>query len=293
MIRTIQRSTIVFIASLLALSFSLPASAQQPDAKPIAKAISLNSLSMEVNALQTVHQLQLDKGQLEKLQKWAEESCQKDRTRKAGKASKEYRDQMVAVRKALQDAKDGELIHKLTEELDGLHEKEKPLLDDRVERTELARKRVVEAYRLLKPSQLAFYLGRIADGVVDPLDRLVDAFEEVRAMNDEEWKENRNEIADDISRIAVGLDVVKSKRMSDQIVALLVRARSLSKADFQKQQGDLEQAARQIVGDLRPEDVLRHHVELDLATLLSNPRTPPACRALIKSVGNGKTPSKK
>jgi hypothetical protein len=280
---TLVRLSLAFLLGLVGLCQTFPCSAQTGDAKAAPKkTITLNTLSMEVNALQALGQFQLDKGQLERIQKFGEESAQKERTRQPAKASKEYRDKMVALRKALQDAKDGDLIEKLNDEVDALHEKEKPTLDDRVDITDAARKRATEAYRLLKPGQIAAYLGRIAESVADPLDRLLDATEDVREMKDDEWKAQGNEIADDISRIAVGLDAVRSKRVSEQVSAFLARARGLSKVEFQKQQGELEKAARKIVGDIPAEVLLRNQVELDLATLISNPRLPQASRAMIK-----------
>jgi hypothetical protein len=266
---------------------------QQGDPKAPPKTININSLSMEVNALQALHQLQLSEGQLDKLQKWAEESIQKDQHRKPGKASKEYRDKLQELRKALQDAKDGDLIAKLGEVVDAIHEKEKPTLDDRVEITEAARKRAAEAYRLLKPGQVAAYLGQIANSVDDPVDLLLDALEDVRNMNEEDWKDQRGAIANDISRVAVGLNAARAKAMSAQIAALLTKARGLSKAEFQKQQADFEIAASKLVGDISPEVLLRNHVEVDLAMLLSNPRTPQAARVLLKANSQGKTPPSK
>jgi hypothetical protein len=289
----LNRAFLTLAAGLMCFVHAPCITAQQGEVKAPAKTITINSLSMEVNALQSLHQLQLDKGQLEKLQKWAEESIQKDQQRKPGKASAEYREKMAALRKALQEAKDGDLIARLNDEVDALHKKEKPTVDDRVEITEAARKRVSEAYRLLKVGQIAAYLGQVADSVNDPIDRLQDALEDVRNMNEEDWQAERNEIADDISRIAVGLDPAKTKKMSTQIAALLARSRGLSKAEFQKQQADLEAAALKIVGDISPEIVLRHQVELELATLLSNPRTPMACRALLKTTTETKTPPSK
>ena len=210
------RSTAVLFAGLLGLCQALPGAAQTgDDKKPAPKVITLNSLSMEINALHALQQFQFDKEQLEKLQKWAADSPPKEQTRKPAKVSKEYREKMLALRKALQDPKDNDLIQKLSEELDTLHDKEKPTLDDRVESSEAARKRAVEAYQLLKPTQLGFYFGRIAENVVDPLDRLLDAIEDVRELNAEEWKEQRDEIAADVGRLAAGVDGSDHPRVSE------------------------------------------------------------------------------
>lgn len=287
------RSLAIVAVAAFTVACSPRNDAQQTDPKAVPKTITINSLSMEVNALQSLHQFQLDENQLDKLQKWAEDSIQKEQQRKPGKASKEYRDKLQELRKALQAAKDSELITKLGEEVDAMQEKEKPTLDDRVEITEPARKRAAEAYRLLKPGQMAAYVGQIASSIHDPLDQLLDALEGVRNMNEEDWKDERSQIADEISRSAVGLNATKANAMSAQIAALLTRARSLTKAEFQKQRADLESAASRLVGDISPEAVLRNQVELDLAMLLSNPRTPQAARALAKANSQAKTPVSK
>jgi hypothetical protein len=261
---------------LLGLCHGLPSLAQED-----AKTLPLNTLSLEVEALQTLHQFNFTKTQLEKLQPMAVGTAAKDQKRKAGKASKGFREKLQTLRKALMDAKDDERISKLGDELDALRDKEKPVLDDHVDITEAAGKRTAEAFRLLRPSQLAFYIAHIADNIDDPLDHLIESLDDARAMTEEEWKEQRDEIAEDVSRLAVGLDPVKSKAMSDQIGSLLARAHKLTKFDFQKQQPDLTKAARNIIGDISAVDVLRHQVEVDLATLLSNPRLPQALRARL------------
>jgi hypothetical protein len=101
--------------SLVILGFvhAARANGQTTEVKAQLKPLSLNNLSIEVNALQALHQLQLDSAQLEKLQKWAEESAAKDQQRKPAKASAAYRDKLATLRKALQGAKDGDLIASL------------------------------------------------------------------------------------------------------------------------------------------------------------------------------------
>ena len=48
-----------------------------------------------------------------------------------------------------------------------------------------------------------------------------------------------------------------------------------------KQQPDLKNSARKVIGDVSALDVVRHQVELDLALLLSNPLLPKALRARL------------
>jgi hypothetical protein len=269
----------------LALSLGLLAVTPCPSqsvVKAAPKAITPSNLSMEVAALQMLQHFQFDKTQLEMLLQWSQGAAQKDLARKAGKASPGYYEKMLLLRKALVEGKDQDRILKLNDELDALHEKEKPALDDQFEVTELARKRAAQVYRLLRPGQLAAYLGQTADAVIDPLERLLDAMQEVRELKENEWREEKNEIAEEISRLAAGLDTVKVQRMTEQVAALLTRVRALPKSEFARQQAELESAARKVIGNVNTMDVLRHHVQLDLAVLLSNPRLPQACRALMK-----------
>jgi hypothetical protein len=277
------RLTATVFAFALVLGRAGQASAEEGKAAP--KGLSLSSLSLEVGALQALRQFDFDPAQLERLQKMAAASAAKDGARKAGKASKEYRDKLQALRKALQGGGDLETLQTLNEEIMKLREKEKPFADDRVEVTAAARQRAVEAYRMLKPGQLAAYLATVADELADPLDRLMGALAHVRPLSDEEWKAQRGLIADDISQAAVGLDAAAAKRMSERVGEFLVRARGLSQEQFEKQQGELEEAARKVLGDVTAEQVLRHQAEADLAWLLSNPRTPQACQALLRSAG--------
>jgi hypothetical protein len=273
--------SIICSAMVLALLQAMPCGAQEP-AKPQTSQLSLNTLSLEVGALQSLYELNLTKPQLEKLNQLASGAALKDQKRTPGKASKEYREKLQALRKALMNAKDSDAIDKLQDELEILGEKENPTIDDRVQVTETARKRAADAFRLLRPSQLAFCIARVAADVFDPVERLVESLEEVRAMTDEEWKEQRSDIADEISASVAGSDSVKVQKVSADVNALLHKARGLSKAEFQKQQPELQKAARKIIGDVTPLDVVRRQVELDLANLLSNPRLPQALQARLK-----------
>jgi hypothetical protein len=62
----------------------------------------------------------------------------------------------------------------------------------------------------------------------------------------------------------------------------LSKARSLSEAEFKAKKEDLEKEARALVGDVGPDDLLRYHVQRNLAELLSNPRLETAIKAKLK-----------
>jgi hypothetical protein len=281
---------LTIILATVAAELELVQSCPAGDAtKAAPKPLSLNSLSMEVEALQALNHFGFDEAQLQKVQQCAAETVQQQKPRKAGKASKEFREKLQKLHRALKEATDDDLIAQLSESLAELQEKENPTLDDRVEPTEAARQRATDVRRLLRPSQLASYLGQIAGSVVDPVEGLLQALTEVRSLGEKEWQEEQSGIAEDIGRSVAGLDVVKAKRITDQVAALLARSRGLSKTDFAGQESDLEKAARGIIGNVTPAEVLQHRVDLDLATLLANPRLAQACRARLRSSAESKT----
>ena len=59
-----------------------------------------------------------------------------------------------------------------------------------------------------------------------------------------------------------GVDTDKAEKVSDEVIQLLIVARSLPDADFKTQLPDLEKTARKIVGDLTAAGV-----EVDEATV--------------------------
>ncbi len=95
-------------------------------------------------------------------------------------------------------------------------------------------------------------------------------------------KQVRDEVSEEVGRLAAGLDVDKAGQISDQVVQLLIQARALQEQEFKKRQPQLEKEARQIVGEIGPVDVIRHVVEQALAEMLSNPRLTAAIDARLK-----------
>jgi hypothetical protein len=253
-----------------------PAPAQQPED------IDLNDLSLEVSALQTLHSLNLTEAQLRQLQTWAKETVQKPRKHPAAKASKAYRAKLLDLRAALLEASDGDRIDQLSEELEELRAAEKPVIDDNVDLTIAARKRAPEALRLLTVRQVIDYLEALDDDLNDPLQRLLAALESIRGLKANEWKQRRDAIVDDIVWLAAGVDSKKADKLTKEMTALLGRARGLSDADFKAKRPELEKAARKLLADLGPVDVLRNALEYSLAELLSNPRLPAALAARLK-----------
>ena len=94
------------------------------------------------------------------------------------------------------------------------------------------------------------------------------AIDKVRKLSSEEWREQRDGMLDEISHPLAGLDTARTGRINDQILALLSKVRLLGDDELKAQRADLEKAARQIVGEVGPFEVLRHLAERSFAEQL-------------------------
>lgn len=242
---------------------------------------SASELKLEVQALQALYRFQMTPAQMRFLATLALRTAPTPRPRKPGEVSDDYRQLLLDLRGALLDVNDEENVDSLEDKLDQLTEDEKPTLDDDMEMSSEARKRVPEVFRQLKPSQLAHYLGYVEDDVADPHERLRDGLEQVRAARADDWEAKRDEIAEEVGWLVVGVDVEKSSRVAARAAALLSKARSLSAEDYKKQRHELEHEADRIVGDVGAVAVLEHTIEHALAELLSNPRLASALAARL------------
>jgi hypothetical protein len=134
----------------------------------------------------------------------------------------------------------------------------------------------------MRPSQLASYLGFLAEEVVDPQDVLASTMKEIRGINNEDWKDRRDDLAEELGWLLGGVDEKKAQKFNDAVVALLNKVKALNDDDYKAKQADLEQEAEKLVGEIGPERVLRNRVERTFAELLSNPRLEAALALRLK-----------
>jgi hypothetical protein len=247
------------------------------DAEP-----GIAELSMEMQALRTLYNLRLTTEQMKTLAKFAKDTAEPPRKRNQGKASDEYRKVLTELRDALAAASDDDKIADLEDAFTDLEEKEKPDMDDGVEVTAPARKRAPEVFKKMRPSQLASYLGFLAEEVVDPQDVLASTMKEIRGINNEDWKDRRDDLAEELGWLLGGVDEKKAQKFNDAVVALLNKVKALNDDDYKAKQADLEQEAEKLVGEIGPERVLRNRVERTFAELLSNPRLEAALALRLK-----------
>jgi len=258
----------------------VPPEPAKKELKPDEQEPDLNQISMEIQALRALRDLRWTSEQLTALLKLSRDTAEPQRQRQAGKVSADYRKTLVGLRKAFLE-EDDNAIEDLDEELNTLTDMEKPMLDDGVEVTAAARKRVAETIKLLKPAQVAGYLGGIAEELAEPQDVLIDGLTKVREAKD--WEEERDNLADKVAWAAAGASPERFAEVRKQAIDLLARAHQLPAEDFKKQKAELETSARKLFADLTAVDVLRHTLEWHLADLLSNPRLQAVVKKKLKS----------
>lgn len=262
----------MLLTALLGIGLAVPAAG---DDKNQDVKLSDNDLNLEVAALQVLHSFQFTAEQKKRLQKLAPETAEpQDAARAVAKISAEYRKTLERLRDALLKGDDDEQILNLEQKLDELREKEQPHLDDTIEITDEARKRAPGVLRQLYARQVAGYLVTLGEDIPDPLEILLDALDAARGLKkEEEWKTLRDDVQDQVGRLAAGLDSDKAVGIGNEAVQFLIRVRSIKdEKEFKTSRTALEKEARKIVGDVGPMDVLRNLTENALAELLSNPR---------------------
>jgi hypothetical protein len=271
---------IVLVACALLVVSPLPPSSGGDEPKESDK-IAPAELALEVNALRTLYYLKATPEQAQALLKIAKDTAAPNKKREAAKVSAEYKNLLAEVRDALADD-DEERVESLEDQLEELTLTESPELDDDVDLTDAARKHAPKILKQFKAPQVACFIGALADQVVDPRERLLEALDKVRGWRLVEWQEQRDSLGDQIGLLVGGVERATSGKVRDAVIDLLARARTLNDDEFDAKRGDLEREAEQIVAKAGPTDVLRHLVEHALAELLSNPRLEEALKARAK-----------
>lgn len=263
------------LVPLIGLLGPLPAA----DTKKETKA-ELSDLSLEVEALQLLYQLDLSPRQMEALAKIAKDTAPPARERKPGKGSEKLRTLLTDLRSALRK-NDASKIDDLADKLDELKDKESPSLDDSIEITDEAKKRAPEALRLLTARQMNEYLN-IYEEIQDPAASVRDALKKGLKSPSKDWTTLRDETAAEVGWLVGGFDKDKVAKVTEQTSTFLDKAHAWKEEELTKRQPDVEAAVQEIMGDVGPAEVLRHIVEHDLAEQLSNPQMQAALEARLK-----------
>lgn len=270
--------TVLLVLGLMLFTLASPAAdPKKPGARDTTDP---NDVSLEIEALQLLYQLDLTPRQLQALAKIAPDTAAPARERKPAKVSAAVRQSMLELRAALRK-NDADRIDELTDKLDELKEKENPPLDDSVEVTAGARKRAPDALRLLSPKQVTDYLN-IHDELPDPMASVREALKNGLKLQNKDWNSVRDDAAEEVATLVAGFDADKAKKVAEQTAALLDKAHAWKEDELKKRQEELDAAVQEIMGDIGPVDVLRNIVLRDLAEVLSNPQLTAAIEARLK-----------
>jgi hypothetical protein len=243
---------------------------------------SIHELSLEVAALQSLYDFRFTPVQLKVLAKLAPETREDDRPRTRVRVSREFEQALQALHKALSDPSDEDRINEALEAYAKIQEKEDPDLEDQVEITDAAKEKAPEILRSLSARQLATFLAGYGDEFPDPVEDLKEGIVKVRELPDEQWKALRRVIGQSIGDQVAGLDGDKATQVSDEVVQILIQARSLDAKKFEQERPALEKKIQDLVKNVGPLEVIRNTAEIALATLLSNPRLEAAIKARTK-----------
>ena len=250
-------------------------------------ALGVTDLSLNVWALRALHELDLTEAQLKALKTAAPAIASRPEPPANAKVPAKYLAALRSMREALVTGTDDDRIAELQDDLETMREDDEIEIDDKVTITPEARAKTPEIIRLLTATQVAGYIAAYQDEIPDPVSALLDAADEVRDTDDEEFKSIVEETADDVATMVAGLDVAKASRIAEQVRGYLKHCRPMGEGEFQKKRGELEATARQMVGEIDPFLVLRHWLERDVAELLSNPQLIPAIDVRLRQAPSG------
>jgi hypothetical protein len=242
----------------------------------------LLTLHVQVEALEKLYQLEPTPAQLKALLALTEGTATKMPEADPVKASADFRKALTELRDALA-ADDDDKVAEAREKVEKLEESEKIEFEDRIDITEEAIKAAPQALRLLSPAQIVTYLHELEDEVPEPVDRVWTALEEGVSQNEKDWKEARDDAAEEVGWLVAGFDNDETTRITDEMKKLLDREHKLKAEELAKEKDRIQKEIAKILGDFTPVDVLQNYMVRDLAELLSNPQLPAALQARIKS----------
>lgn len=263
-------------AAAIGLALGTPTRAADDTAEDV------NQVSMEVAALRTLQKLQPSATQLKALAALVKPTFVKPGKRDAAKAGPRYRANLLRLRTALVNDVEADIKTSLAK-VEDLEEDQE--LDDGIEITRPAALQAVDAVRLFTPQQVLSYLSTYEEDLPDPVAILLDALEEGQDEDAEDWKDTRDEAADEAAWLLGGLFNKQANGIREAAKEWLDKKHALKGEALEKQRDALsEELLKEFGRKTSPLNVLRHVMLHDMAELLSNPRLPAAVEARLKNL---------
>jgi len=269
------------IATTLCLLISFLAAAAAPSSqqREPRQADEQSDPRLKADALDMLYELNLTADQLKAVEKLAAPG----KTDPPPKLGRKLRNAVNELCDALARG-DDEKIADLQDKVDELSDAAN--VDDAyVTPSEAAKTKAAEVTNLLTASQLANFIAVYADDVQGPAEVLVDAMDDARGGgNESEYKDLRSETVEEVIALVKG-PAAKDDKLADAISGFLDRVHKLNEADYKTKHAALEEEARKLIGPVDPVTALRHWLEEEFATLLSNPQLPDAIHARLPHAG--------
>lgn len=263
---------VLLVAAIQVASAAKPRAAHQPGG---------DDVETQVAAFGRLQELDLSPAQLKQLKDLV---AQVEPGKVVGeeKASDAYKAALTELRDALAGG-DDEKIADAQEKVDTIREQEKLESGIEFEITDSARKQAAAAVSVLTASQLASYFSAHEDDVPDPLQTLMDALDDLPGKPADEYAAIRAEAAGQVALLLAGLDKTAQQPVAQKVGEWLDKAHAEDGSKAAANRPAHEEAARQIVGHPDPFQVLRHWMEREMASLMSNPALPGAIEKQIKN----------
>lgn len=249
---------------------------------PAAEKKSVDDLEMQVAALSKLHDLELTAAQLKQVKALAAQ-VEPAKAPAAGLSSEAYQTALSALRDALL-SDDDEKIANAQDKVDTLRDQAKLSDAPDPEITDSARKQAPSAVGLLTVTQIASYIAANEDDVSDPIEEMMDAFDQLSDKPDaKEYASIRSELVSEVGLMVAGLDKAAQEPVAKKVGDWLDSAHAANADKLESDRPNFERTARQIVGTLDTFRSLKYWMQQEMATLLSNPALPTALDKLISS----------
>lgn len=240
----------------------------------------LNTLSMEIAAMQKLDGLAITPVQLKLIAGWVNETAEKPRDRDPARVNLKFRKAMLELHAALAHKKGTDDIVNLQIKATEIKTTDAVELDDDHGITESAKKRAPELYRQMKTAQVFSLLTSVDDS--EPEEELLSALNQSRELKDKEWRDARDETAAEAAAALAGVDGAKAARINEQVKQFLDKAHALTEDEFTKKKAELRQEIEKVAASAQPLDVLYNRALLNLARFLSSPALPAVVEIRLK-----------
>jgi hypothetical protein len=247
---------------------------QQP-VKPADKEVV--DLRFEVNAIEFLLLLDLEKNQKEKLKQLVVEKIPFE-ILELPKYTDDYLKKLRVFRNALL-ADNDDLTEDLRLELDAIAEKDMVEIEYNYEIGESAKRNAKEFLKLLEIDQVSRLISENSDGFQPPLRTLMDAVRELPDLTQDEKQDSYDEILESVVISLAGIDIEKEKKVRkevklflDDVLKLTPLKEDAKVKEKHAQNNPFIERGKNIVGGIGVMVILQNNLEHLLAMQMANPQ---------------------